>query len=317
MKSIKIILIFLSVILISHINYSIDTVSTKYLPLQVGNVWVYNYIGPGNTGRDRIKITGTQISNGHIYYIFQMDGGECTCTVYTHSPFLTLLSPVRIDSTNGNLEFYGSTNQCPWGNNEHLLDSLGRTHVIQFVGDTIGGVNSCNITVLEDTTQQLIFGTYHKVKNMAYIINMVGYDRIYAKNVGLISSYQGCYYNFSCGYTLQGCVINGILYGDTGGVPVGVKPGSSEIPDEFSLFQNYPNPFNPVTQIEYQLPSKEFVNLTVYDVLGNETALLVNEEQNPGTYKVEWNGSNFPSGIYFYKLQAGDFTQTRKMTLIK
>ena len=321
MENKKIILLFIFLILANRFSFSVDTVSIKYLPLQVGNVWVYQYIFSNAyqniliNGKDRMKITGTQIYNGHKYFVFQLDGDPCLCQMSTYSPLLIQLNPLRIDSANGNIMVYGSS--CQWQVNEHILDSLGRTHVMQFIGDTTGGYNSCNNTILMDTTQQVIFGVYRKIKGIGDPMQNGGFIRKYARDIGLVLSIQTCSFGYSCTYTLQGCVINGILYGDTGGVPVGVKPGSFELPDEFSLFQNYPNPFNPVTQIEYQIPYKEFVNLTVYNVLGNETAYLVNEEQYPGTYKVEWNASNFPSGVYFYKLQAGDFTQTRKMTLIK
>lgn len=88
-------------------------------------------------------------------------------------------------------------------------------------------------------------------------------------------------------------------------------------PAAFSLRQNYPNPFNPSTKIKYNLPSDEFVTLKVYDFLGREAATLVNEEKSAGIYKVEFDGSKLPSGIYFYRLQAGDFIQTKKMILLK
>jgi len=92
---------------------------------------------------------------------------------------------------------------------------------------------------------------------------------------------------------------------------------SSEIPDKFSLSQNFPNPFNPRTIINYQLSMFSFVSIKVYDVLGNEVVELVNEKQNAGSYSVEFDGSGFASGIYFYRLETGSFVDTKKMTLIK
>ena len=93
-------------------------------------------------------------------------------------------------------------------------------------------------------------------------------------------------------------------------------------PSEFALEQNYPNPFNPSTSIQYTIGSKQFVQLKVYDVLGNEIATLVNEEKPAGSYVVEFNVAQdsrpaIASGIYFYKLQAGRFVETKKMILIK
>jgi len=89
------------------------------------------------------------------------------------------------------------------------------------------------------------------------------------------------------------------------------------IPTEIALKQNYPNPFNPATTISYGIPVKSNVILKVFDLTGSEVATLINEEKQPGTYKVEWNASNLPSGVYFYRLQAGDFTEIKKMTLLK
>jgi hypothetical protein len=89
------------------------------------------------------------------------------------------------------------------------------------------------------------------------------------------------------------------------------------VPAEFALEQNYPNPFNPSTRIKYSIGSKQFVSLKVYDVLGNEIATLVNEEKPSGDYELQFLAVNLPSGIYFYKLEAGNFTKTKKMILMK
>lgn len=91
----------------------------------------------------------------------------------------------------------------------------------------------------------------------------------------------------------------------------------SGLPQDFSLKQNYPNPFNPSTNIEYSIPEASFVELKVYDVLGNEVAALVNEEQAAGTYKADFSGSGLASGLYIAKLQAGNYTKTIKMSLLK
>ncbi len=97
---------------------------------------------------------------------------------------------------------------------------------------------------------------------------------------------------------------------------VGVRD-KNEIPTVFSLQQNYPNPFNPGTKIIYSIPQTSFVTLKIYDILGNEVATLVNEEKALGNYEVEFNASKLSAGVYFYKLQAGKFVQTKKMMLLK
>jgi phage terminase large subunit-like protein len=104
---------------------------------------------------------------------------------------------------------------------------------------------------------------------------------------------------------------------DPTGNPFGIININSEIPKEFSLGQNYPNPFNPSTFIRFALSVAGMTNLKVYDILGREVATLVNEQLKPGTYEVVFNGTNYPSGVYYYVLKAGDFIENRKMVLIK
>jgi hypothetical protein len=101
-----------------------------------------------------------------------------------------------------------------------------------------------------------------------------------------------------------------------GSEPVGVEEENS-IPLVFSLKQNYPNPFNPTTTISYTIPLGSQVHLKVYDILGREVVELVNKEQNPGEYKVKFDASNYASGVYFYRIEAGSYIKTLKMMLIK
>jgi hypothetical protein len=89
------------------------------------------------------------------------------------------------------------------------------------------------------------------------------------------------------------------------------------LPTKYILKQNYPNPFNPTTKIRYQIPELSFVTIKVYDVLGNEIAILVNEEKSIGNYELEFNAVNLSSGVYFYQLKAGDYLETKKMLLLK
>ena len=91
----------------------------------------------------------------------------------------------------------------------------------------------------------------------------------------------------------------------------------NDVPLTFRLEQNYPNPFNPATQITYFLPITSHISLKVFDLLGREVAMLVNEEKHAGSYSVEWNAANMPSGVYFYRLQTNDFVKTKKLVLIK
>ena len=89
------------------------------------------------------------------------------------------------------------------------------------------------------------------------------------------------------------------------------------VPSGFILYQNYPNPFNPSTKIQYAISSRQFVSLRVYDVLGNEIATLVNEEKPAGSYEINFNASGLTSGMYFYSIKVGNFSETKKMLLLK
>ncbi|MBE0538427.1 MAG: T9SS type A sorting domain-containing protein [Ignavibacterium sp.] len=95
-------------------------------------------------------------------------------------------------------------------------------------------------------------------------------------------------------------------------VEVGVN-----VPLEYSLDQNYPNPFNPTTTIRYAIPEDNFVSIKLYDILGNEVITLVNEQKQAGRYEMLFNASNIASGVYYYQISSGNFTQTRKLMLMK
>ena len=104
-----------------------------------------------------------------------------------------------------------------------------------------------------------------------------------------------------------------LIEGDAAASVDEMPPG----PEFFDLRQNYPNPFNPTTTISYFIPASSNVRLTVYDMLGREVAVLVNEQKTPGIYKATFDGRQFSSGIYFYRLQAGSRIMKQKMVMIK
>ncbi len=111
-------------------------------------------------------------------------------------------------------------------------------------------------------------------------------------------------------------ILGTITRGASNGSPTGIDDDESSI-TAYALSQNYPNPFNPSTTISYQLAAEGQVTLKVYDLLGQEIATLVNERLGPGTFKTEWNAAQLPSGIYFYRLQAGSFSETKRLILLK
>jgi hypothetical protein len=282
-------------------------------PLNVGNVWVYS--GSANI---KLKITGTTVLNGHLYYIFEQSGINCTCAQGQFNPFLTnSIYPVRIDSANCNLLFYTGSPSCPRYPNESVKDSLKIK-----LGDTPN--NNCFFAMCNDTSITNIFGSLRRSKTMGQ--NVMTYFSLikYVYGIGIYQANKGCFYS-GCGYTLNGCLINGTVYGDTSFL-TGISQLSVEIPDKFSLYQNYPNPFNPVTKIRFDISGTSAARtlLSVYDLLGREVAVLVKQQLQPGSYEADWDASAYPSGVYYCKLEirqagsaSGSFTETKKMVLIK
>lgn len=128
--------------------------------------------------------------------------------------------------------------------------------------------------------------------------------------------------NYSLGFAVgnNGVILRTFTSGLTG---VNVLNISAETPSSYSLSQNYPNPFNPTTKIRFSIMSSplvlggDLIQLKVYDLMGREVATLVNEKLSPGTYSVNWNASAYPSGVYFYRLQTGSFSDTKRMLMIK
>jgi hypothetical protein len=99
--------------------------------------------------------------------------------------------------------------------------------------------------------------------------------------------------------------------------PTGLTESYITIPIEFALQQNYPNPFNPSTMINYQLPMISDVELSIYNLLGQKIKTLVSERQEAGSHQVEWDASGFSSGVYYYKINAGEYQAVRKMILVR
>jgi len=119
--------------------------------------------------------------------------------------------------------------------------------------------------------------------------------------------------SFGDAYSLAGAVISGRVYGTIAGVR---RVGSSP-PAEFVLNQNYPNPFNPTTTIRYALPARAHVSLYVYNTLGQQIATLVNEIQDAGSHDARFDGSGLASGVYFYRLIAGEYVATKKFVILR
>jgi len=123
---------------------------------------------------------------------------------------------------------------------------------------------------------------------------------------------------FHIWYTgFDGSGIARIGYAKSPRVNVGVDVANSNVPSEFSLGQNYPNPFNPSTMIRYGLPHKSDVQLLIFNTLGQQVSVLQNGEQEAGYHEVQFNGTALSSGVYFYRLRAGGFVETKQLLLLR
>jgi hypothetical protein len=165
-------------------------------------------------------------------------------------------------------------------------------------GDSaVAALDSCTFKV--DTT---ITQYKYIVFPIAYLNNLIPDSLIVMVASGLLGGHVGTE------LTVDDI---GFLYGSTDVLQ------NENLPGQFELNQNYPNPFNPATKIRYSVPQSSLVQIKVFDVLGNELETLVNEEKPAGTYELNWNAANLPSGVYFYQISAGDFVQTKKMILLR
>lgn len=148
--------------------------------------------------------------------------------------------------------------------------------------------------------------------------NTISVSKDFCSSWMFVNAYSG---NFGCG---DGKDTNSIYFGYSNGsvlkyniFTIGIIKISNEVPNGFKLSQNYPNPFNPETNIEFAIPTNSNIKLTIYDASGREIAVLANRKLEAGTYKVNWNADNLPSGVYFYKLQSEKYFETKKMVLVK
>jgi len=278
---------------------ALDTITCKYFPLQVGNVYKYSY---GTSGgffyTYKVRIAKDTLINNKRYFIFAPG-------------FAGINSPVRFDSLSGNIYLRSSSGYCSYSPFEILHDSLKA-----IMNDTTVVCNSAYKHRCNQTGYWNIIGNNvltKRFKRNEYPVD--DYEEyMYAMGFGIVSVNYKVGQDYG-GHSLIGCYINGVLYGDT--TLTGINQIGSELPSSYSLGQNYPNPFNPTTNIKFSIIKSADVKLIVYDVQGREVQTLVNETLKPGTYEASFDGAALNSGIYFYKLSAGDFSETKKMLLIK
>jgi ligand-binding sensor domain-containing protein len=268
------------------------------------NEWIRYYTG--NSGLPDNSVTDVKFE-GNIKWVGTVQGGiarfdDTSWTIYNHynTPLVSdFIERVGIDNLNnkwfctrfgGVAKFntiqnqwtiYTSTNSgLPWNNTYAIFFDENNT---KWIGIQDGGFVTFN-----DTNWIFYFDS-----------NYVGASDFKKDRYGNI---------WICG--------DGVMVYNPNGV-VKVSEVTNILPNENILYQNFPNPFNPKTEISYEIKKNRFVIIKIYDILGKEIKTLVNEFRQAGKYSVEFDGSNFSSGVYFYRIQAGDFISIKRMVLIK
>jgi photosystem II stability/assembly factor-like uncharacterized protein len=272
-----------------------------------GNNWTLLPAPPASDYYDLYGISFTDANSGFV-------------AGYTTSGFQSVI----LKTTNGGLNW--SVQNFPYNSGFSAISFVNSTTGI-VIGLTSAKTTNAGISWIPKTLPTGgWYGTIFFTNiNTGY---SVGYNGIILKTINSGESWfqqtsptnsilQSVYFmNENTGFA---CGNNGVIIKTTdgGGPPIGINLINNEIPFEYSLSQNYPNPFNPVTKIKFSVPKTGVVKLTVYDAAGRVAAALFNGELSAGTYNYDFDASQLASGIYFYKLESNDFSQTKKMVLIK
>jgi photosystem II stability/assembly factor-like uncharacterized protein len=260
-------------------------------------------------------------------------------------PFIPQDIFYKIDFVNENTGYVGGDNFYRTTNGGNSWDTITKpygayTTSIQFVNQNFGFAvcyRNQNLSYILKTSNAGLNWFAYSIANYRmwdiFMINenygySVGYDgKIIKTNDGWNHWYElkSCSYNSNYAVffidSLTGYVVgsDGAIIKTTngGGGPIGIQPVSGIVPEKIFLHHNYPNPFNPITKIKFDIPKQSEVKIIVYDLLGREVSTLVNEQLKAGTYEVEWDGSFYSSGVYFYTIEADNFAETKKMVFIK
>ncbi len=286
--------IFFSIIII---ELTTAQIITGVAPLKPGNKWVYQSTIAGD------------YSNPETYQYLITD----SIKVINGIPFYAVLGGIKLDYT----MYYGITPDQYFARYvEFMTDSLFKYFKVNIkIGDTWEqrwqqAFSTVLYTNVIDTFSANVFG----MSTLIYVIDrtdsgIVSSREYWTKEYGMLN---GIYEQAED--ILVGCVIDGVLYGDT--TITGIEK-EKKLPDKFVLYQNYPNPFNPNTIISWQLLTVSNVRLEIYNILGEKIKILTDGYYSPGKYNTTFNAEELPSGIYFYRLITEDFIQTKKMMLVR
>jgi len=292
---------------INNPNYEPDSSYAAYFPLKVGNSYTYYFYNsppyPPPPYKYRAKISRDTFINGKKYFYcenFPSIGNGW----------------VRFDTLSGNLLKYTPGYSCSVYQNHIIVDSL-KSRINDQVFCLYLAIYSRKCI---DTSMFNVFNLYSRKSKLFEYSGLIYCNIKYAKNFGIVYFCSGEPPPCQGFYNLTGCVLDGVVYGDT--TLTIAKLINSNVPEKFMLEQNYPNPFNAMTNFKFDIPlwngeGEKFVTVKIYDISGKKITTLINEELQPGTYAVRWDATGCASGVYFYTLTAREFRETKSMILIK
>ncbi len=286
--------------------------SARYFPLKIGNKYYYRHVRTGTCANDSgdyvSRIQDTVRINGRLYFRMNtvFDWGSASSERY-----------FRYNADSGRLVGYDQyVNYCDYEKVQYKLTMVPNENLILMC-------LYLNPQTCQGIRDSMVFGAQRKVKVFYHSSGSQTFSissrSILAKDIGL-TRYTYTYTNPMSGYTctdvfdLKGAYVNGVVYGDT---LTGVEQTGSEIPVRFELRQNYPNPFNASTVVRFSLSVVSDVAIRVYDVIGREVAVLVNERMEAGDYERVFDGSGLGSGVYYCGMESGGEKEVRRMVLLK
>lgn len=264
---------------------SIDFRSVNFINDQTG--WTVNGYSP-------CKIVKT--SNGGANWVIQASTGYHLQNI----KFFNSTNGITIGTTSYSTDTTTLWKTLDGGNNWSVMSKIYASfRSSHFINELTGWIvtSVANLSRIYKTTDGGISWNYQTFGNNSfYSINFID------NNNGWIGGGNASFTN---------------IYKTTNGGPVFVNQNNENTPTKYSLSQNYPNPFNPITNIKFNVAKMSDVKIVIYDVTGREVQTLVNESLKPGTYETSFDGGMLNSGVYFYKITAGEFSETNKMLLIK
>jgi len=272
----------------------------EYNPLHVGDIW--QFVSYWGTYAEVEVDMDTTINNTKYYRKLDMFFPYDSTYFYLERNDSSKSATYRLDIED--------LNENGDSLDEVLLDSLevpNRTSYLSFRYAWRNGEPDPKIAFVYDSVLVSVFGD-------TVITRIVGYtppfqDELIADKYGVVEIYP----EGSPPLLLTGMIINGVKYGNI----VEVDELNKSFLSEFRLENNFPNPFNPITVIRFYLPEQTFVKLKVFDILGNEIRVLINEEKESGFHEITFDGTGLSSGVYFYQLQAEEFVGSKKLILLK